>query len=242
MAEVIIYLRTSTEEQNPENQLADCQRINSYGEAEVIEDKQSAWKDNKERPGLELIKKKIIAGEVKHLIIWDFDRLFRNANNFKIYLEFLNAYKIKLHSFRQSFMEDLNKVPEPWGQIVYGMLIQIFGWLAEEESKKKSERVKIAHANHKGSKWGRPGIPEKTRLEVVKLFKEGKSIRQISEAVVYWDKSRHERKISRGAVHKIITDFTGENDSPQSHSNKIPFLNVSRKLKGGDSHGKRTSV
>lgn len=242
MSEVIIYLRTSTEEQNPENQLADCKRINSYGEAEIIEDKQSAWKDTKERPGFELLKKKILEKQVSHLIIWDFDRLFRNRIKFKEFLELLKAYKVQLHSVRQQWLESINQVPAPWNEIVYGMLIEIFGWMAEEESKKKSERVKIAHANHKGSKWGRPSIPEKTRLEVVKLFKEGKSIRQISEEVVYWDKSRNERKISRGAVHKIISDFTQEKESSQSSSNKIPFLNVSRKLKGGDDHGKRTRI
>lgn len=242
VASTIIYLRTSTEEQNPENQLADCQRINFYGDAEIIEDKQSAWKDNKERTGFEMMKKKIIAGHVSHLIIWDFDRLFRNRIKFKEFLELLKAYKVKLHSVRQQWMEDLNKVPDPWGQIVYEMLINVFGWMAEEESKKKSERVKIAHANHKGKNWGRPGIPENTRLEVVKLYRSGKSMREISKLVSYWDKSRHLKKISIGAVHKIIANLPEEKASPQPISSKIPFLNASRSLKGGDDHGKRTRV
>ena len=45
----IIYLRTSTEEQNPENQLKDCLSINKYGEYELFQEQQSAWKDDLKR-------------------------------------------------------------------------------------------------------------------------------------------------------------------------------------------------
>lgn len=172
MAEVIIYLRTSTDEQNPENQLADCKSINSFGEAEVIEDKQSAWKEEKDRPGFERMKLSIVRQKIKHIIVWDFDRLFRNRQKLKEFMQLLKIYKVQLHSVRQQWIEEINKIPSPWNEIVYEMLINVFGWLAEEESDKKSKRIKIAYANHKGAKWGRPGISEKTASEVVKLFKE----------------------------------------------------------------------
>ena len=45
MKQTIIYLRTSTEEQNPENQLKDCLFINNFGEFVLFEEKQSAFKD-----------------------------------------------------------------------------------------------------------------------------------------------------------------------------------------------------
>ena len=207
----IIFLRTSTEDQNPENQLRDCKSINKYGNPLVIEEKQSAWKDNKEREKLEFLKKQIKKGEVDHLIIWDFDRLFRNRQKFKEFLLFLKAYKVQLHSFRQQWMEEINKVPAPWNEIVYDMLINVFGWMAEEESKKKSDRVKIAFKNRKGKKkWGRPTIPKKTQSEVLDFFKQGVSIRKICTKVEYWDKSRNIKNISRGAVHKIISEFKGK--------------------------------
>ena len=45
----IIYLRTSTDEQNPENQLKDCLSINKYGSYIVIEDKQTAYEKDLEK-------------------------------------------------------------------------------------------------------------------------------------------------------------------------------------------------
>lgn len=226
----IIYLRTSTEEQNPENQLADCQKINFYGPAEIIEDTQSAWKDNKERPGFELLKTKIINNKVLHLIVWDFDRLFRNRIKFKEFLEIIKAYHVKLHSFRQQWLESINKVPSPWNEIVYGMMIEILGWMAEEESKKKSERIRIAYVNHVGNKWGRPGISEKTKAEILNLWNEGMSMRMISEKVTYWDSSRNLRNISIGAVHKIIKKNSEEKSSLKAISSTDRFMNKKRRL------------
>jgi len=63
-----IYLRTSTEEQNPQNQLNDCLSLagltlqnSDKSKVKVFEEKQSAWKD-KERPVFESIKKEIKYG------------------------------------------------------------------------------------------------------------------------------------------------------------------------------------
>ena len=53
----IIYLRTSTEEQNPLNQLKDCKTI-CKEPYEVVEEKQSAFKD-KDRLKFEDIKRRI---------------------------------------------------------------------------------------------------------------------------------------------------------------------------------------
>ncbi|MDD4110178.1 MAG: recombinase family protein [Clostridia bacterium] len=220
---VAIYLRTSTDDQNPENQLEDCQKINNYGDPEIFEEKQSAWKDEKEREKLEILKRIIRKEGLDHLIIWDFDRLFRNRERFKEFLLFLKSYKVQLHSFRQQWMEEINKVPAPWNEIVYDMLINVFGWMAEEESKKKSDRVKIAFKNKKGKKWGRPSISKNTQEEIIKLFKEGKSIREICSQIEYWDKNRNKKNISRGAVHKIITEFRHENPSYSDSSKKVPL-------------------
>jgi len=52
----VIYLRTSTQEQNPLNQLRDCKTLVS-GDYEVVEEKQSAFKD-KDRPLFAEVKNK----------------------------------------------------------------------------------------------------------------------------------------------------------------------------------------
>jgi len=54
-----IYLRTSTQEQNPENQLKDCLSINRWGEYKLITEQQSAFKDHLDRALFEELKKDI---------------------------------------------------------------------------------------------------------------------------------------------------------------------------------------
>src|SRR6185369_9495687 len=78
----IIYIRTSTKDQTPELQLRDILPQVKEGH-EIFTEKQSAYKENIKRPVfnevLELIKK----GKVKHLYVWDLDRLYRNRLRLK---------------------------------------------------------------------------------------------------------------------------------------------------------------
>jgi len=71
-----IYIRVSTEEQNPENQLKDCLSI-AGNESKVFEEQLSAFKD-KERPVFKYIEDEIKRGKITELYCWDWDRLFRN--------------------------------------------------------------------------------------------------------------------------------------------------------------------
>lgn len=216
----IIYLRTSTEEQNPENQLKDCLSINSYGEYEVIEDKQSAWKDNKERLGFEKSKQLIQMNKVAHFICWDLDRIYRNRKKLTEFFELCKLYNCKIHSFRQDWLEQLHKIPEPFNEIMYNLMINLMGWLAEEESNKKSERTKNAvrkegeiTISYKGNKWGRKELPEQTKKAIIELYNQGKPYSQICSEVFYYDRNRNEKNVSKGFVHKIISQYKQENKS-----------------------------
>ncbi|MFH1585803.1 MAG: recombinase family protein, partial [archaeon] len=133
----ICYLRTSTQDQNPKNQLRDCKKL-IEGDFEVVEEKQSAFKD-KDRQLFEDIKKRISKKEITDLYCWDLDRLFRNRKKLIEFFEFCKYHNCKIHSYRQKWLEDLNQIPKPFDEIMHSMMLQIMGWLSEEESKKKSE-------------------------------------------------------------------------------------------------------
>ena len=205
MRAVVIYLRTSTEEQNPENQLKDCQSINTYGEGEVIQEQQSAFKD-KDREKFERIRQDIKMSKVNHLIVWDLDRLHRNRKKLTAFFEYCKVYGCKIHSFRQAWLEQLHKIPEPFNDIMSGLMIQLMGWLAEDESKKKSERVKIAYKN-RTKEWGRKPLSKDVKKEILELRKQGLSIREIADSVTYWDKHNNRKFVSRGVVHKTLQEF-----------------------------------
>ena len=183
----IVYIRTSTEDQNPENQLKDCLTLVT-GDYEVIEEKQSAYKDN-QRERFEEIIKGIRNGNIKSVVCWDWDRLFRNRKKLKEFFELCRVYKCEIHSFRQKWYDDLYKIPSPFDEIIKEIVLNLMGWLAEDESKKKSERVKLAvrrkegksTKSYKGNKWGRPKIHTNKLKIVLDLRKQGKTYKEISK-------------------------------------------------------------
>lgn len=216
---VAIYIRTSTDDQNPENQLKDCLSINTYGEYILIEDKQSAFKDTN-REGLESLTKLIKSNKLEHLIVWDFDRLFRNRKKFKEYLLMLKAYNVSLHSYRQVWLEDIYKIPPPWNDIVSDLMINIYGHIAEDESKKKSERVKIAKRikegvtySYKGNKWGRKSLSTQKYNRIIEI--RHLPIRKIAQEV----------NCSVGVVHKILTNFKATEPTNKQDSSISQIMN-----------------
>jgi DNA invertase Pin-like site-specific DNA recombinase len=207
----IIYIRTSTDEQNPENQLKDCQSL-SNKEFEVLEDRQSAWKEHQERPSFEILKKLINKGRVENLIVWDLDRIYRSRKNLVDFFKLCEIKKCKINSFRQDWLNKINDMPTPWNEIIHDFMIQIMGWLAQDESDKKSQRVRAAIRikddgaySYRGNKWGRKELSTQVINKVLELSKEGKSMREISREVKYSDKNNNMVNISKSAVHKILS-------------------------------------
>ena len=217
MKENIIYIRTSTEEQNPKNQLEDCKKLAeklNLKDFEILEERKSAFKNNVKREVFNSIKRAIQKGEVKNLIVWDLDRLYRNRVKTVEFIRNYSKLGLKVYSHRQDWFERFNDIPEPFNEIMSDLMLQIVSWMAEEESKKKGERVKLAvrkkegkpTKSYKGNKWGRKALSIKTIQKVLDLHKKGLSIRQIADQVYYWDSNHNKRKISKSAVHKIIKE------------------------------------
>jgi DNA invertase Pin-like site-specific DNA recombinase len=220
MKENIIYIRTSTDDQCPENQLNDIKSIMpdeilSSNDYDLVKDQQSAWKDVA-RTGFNLIKDNL-KHNIKNIFVWDLDRLFRNRKKLISFMQLCKAYNVKVFSYRQKFLEDLNKAPSPWNEIMIDLMLQIMGWMAEDESKKKSERIKASirkrngkSVSYNGLKWGRSGFSKQTIDRVLKLKQDNPdwSIRKIADQSYYYDKSHNKIKMSKSAVHKILTQNT----------------------------------
>lgn len=212
--ESLIYNRVSTEEQNPENQIKDCVSLAKSLNIEdyrVLEEQKSAFKDNEKREQFNLILSLIKKNKVGNLIVWDLDRLYRDRKKLIEFFQLTKAYKTKVHSYRQQWLNDLNNIPSPFNEIMFDLMIQILGWLAEEESRKKSERVKAAirvkdgvKQSYKGNKWGRPSLSKKTKQRIRDMWNEGVSMKRISRELFYWDKNGNKKNVSVGVVHKII--------------------------------------
>jgi DNA invertase Pin-like site-specific DNA recombinase len=211
----IVYIRTSTKDQTPELQLRDIlPQIKEHHE--IFIETLSAYKENVKRPVFNQVLDLIKKGKVKHLYVWDLDRLYRNRLKLKELFQLCKMYGTIVHSHNQVWLETINSIPPPFNDIMQDFLINIFGWLGQDESKKKSERVKLAvkkdskgiTRSHKGTKWGRKGFAKQTIDKVLELAEKGESIRQIANQVTAYDKNRNEKKISKSAVHKILSEKT----------------------------------
>lgn len=203
----IIYIRTSTEEQEPENQIKDCLTLVKE-EYEIVQEKQSAFKD-KDRPQFEKIKKMIKRGQVNKIVCWDWDRLFRNRKKLKEFFQFCKIYKCEIHSFRQQFFEDFYNIPAPFDEIIQELVLNLMGWLAEDESKKKSERVKSAvrksngvTKSYKGNKWGRKSLSTQKMNKLKEYAREHPKATMREMAI--------EIGVSKSVVHKYIQIIKGE--------------------------------
>lgn len=173
---VAIYMRVSTGNQDEKNQIPDIYRlINNRGFviSANYNEKASAWKNGHQRELANLIK----AAQAKKfdgLVVWSLDRLTREGPH-----KILALYKR---------LEDLGitviSCKEPWTEApsnIKPLLLAVFGWIAEQESRRQSERTKAGLARKKanGGKIGRPFGSKDHR----RRCKDGYLLRQAREKV-----------------------------------------------------------
>jgi len=207
----ISYIRTSTKEQEPELQIADIKKLCPECNLIFYKEKLSAWKENVKRPVFSDVLSLIKTGKVRKLYVWDLDRIFRNRLRLKEFFLLCKIHNTKIHSVNQAWLSEVNSIPPPFNDMVFD-LINLFGWIGEEESSKKSLRIKNAVVrkgdslaiSYKGNKWGRKAFPKQTINRILELAGTGASIREIANQITVFDKNRNEKKISKSAVHKIL--------------------------------------
>lgn len=225
----IIYNRTSTKDQNPQLQLKDCQdfaKEKSLVVISIIEEQASAYKGKQQEWN------KVVDLAKEHeadIILWRYDRAFRNRKEFYEFMRTMfEVYGIKVYSVKEPSILTLwelmskTEIDDPVvSELVKGIvkeiwkyLIQISGEQAEEESRKKGERVRLAVVkkdgeqtlSYKGNTWGRKPIQKKAIDEVIELHKQGLSIRKIAKQVHYYDSNRNKKLLGISTVHKILKE------------------------------------
>jgi len=208
---VAIYIRTSTDEQNPKLQIKDCEKL-AGKDYLIYSDQQSAFKENIERENFNKLKKDIKKGLIDFLYVWDLDRIYRNRKSLISFFQFCKIFHCKIFSYRQQWLNELNNIQQPFNEIMFDLMLNIMGWLAEEESQKKSDRIKNAvrkkqnkTVSYKGNKWGRKSLSKQIKNKIIELHKSGISMRQIQKQVWIYDEYGNKKKnVSLGAVHKTL--------------------------------------
>lgn len=229
MGKCIIYLRTSTKEQEPQLQLNSCLEFCKQHNLEVIEvisEQQSAYKERERKEWKKVLEKS--HKDKLDIVLFRYDRSFRNRKEFFEFMKIMfEVYGVKVYSTQEpsiltlwdmidkSYTENpvINEFIKGIFKTLWDLLIQQAGEQGEEESRKRSQRTKLAvikqdgqTLSYKGKKWGRKGFNEKIRQQVRDLHSQNYSIRDICLQVYYYDKNNNKKPISKSSVHKILNE------------------------------------
>lgn len=209
MDKAVIYIRVSTELQTEESQIKLCEKLCKERNFEIkgiYKDHAKSAYHNVKRKGydqiMELVKKK----EINHIVVAALDRWTRKGSDeLKATIDYLSFYDVQLHSVRESWLEAIN-LPGGMGKVVKDFMIGMVGWIAEKESKDKSDRVKTSKRFIKAKKKGRvgrPGIVDGVKQQVIDLLREGKSYSFIEQNVTYKAKHGKIRHVSAPTISEI---------------------------------------
>jgi putative DNA-invertase from lambdoid prophage Rac len=162
MTKCAVYARVSTDDQTEENQIDPMlalARQRGYEVFEVYREQASAWKNGHQKE-LSRLFEDARKGKFQVVIVWALDRLTREG-----VMTMLQYYK-RFTDYGVSCIS----LKEPWTEMpseVKPLLLSVIGWVAEQESKRRSERVKagMERIAATGKHMGRPrkskdSIPE----------------------------------------------------------------------------------
>jgi len=153
MEKIVIYTRVSTKDQTTENQLPVLEKRvtdRGYELVEIYSENESAWHRGHQRELARLFND-LRRRKVDICLVWSLDRLSRQG--VAAILNLVDRFKrhgVKVISFQESWTE----APGDMAELLYA----ITGWVANFESRRRSERTKagLARAVAEGKKLGRP--------------------------------------------------------------------------------------
>lgn len=130
-----IYLRVSTEDQHPENQIADVKRLAEalkYKVIEVYVDRESGqYSDRREFQRMMMDAE---AGKFTTLFIWALDRFSREGIKATLtHIEKLKEIGVAIKSYQESWLDTANEG-------IWQLLVAVLSWAAKEELKRFRER------------------------------------------------------------------------------------------------------
>lgn len=174
-----IYLRVSTAEQTYENQRPDCEAAaESRGltVVEVYEDKMSGR--NPKRPEWQRMLRDARRRQFDYVLVWALDRFGRDMRAIHEAVYQLSDCGVRLVSCREPWLEEAGPATP--------LILSVLSWVAEQESVRKSKRVKagMARAAREGKRFGplRRALSTAAEIDEARaLLEAGQTQAQVAE-------------------------------------------------------------
>lgn len=108
---------------------------------------------------------------------------------------------VRFIALTRNGLEAINNITPPFNEIVLELVINLLGWMSEDESKKKSERIKMAvdktgerTKSYRGNDWGRKAdLTEEDVEKMIQMRKNGLTLRQIAGEIKRYDASKNQQ-------------------------------------------------
>lgn len=187
MKRAALYLRVSTIDQHPENQLHDLRQMAAQRGLEIVHEYTDRISGAKaRRPGLDELMRDARRGRFDVVLVWASDRIARSTKHFLEVLDELNHLHIEFASFRE---------PIDTGGPLGRALVVIIGAIAELERNLIVERVRagMRRARLEGRRIGRKPV-EVDREAVLCDRRRGRSLAQLAS----------EYGVSRTTIHRLL--------------------------------------
>lgn len=235
----IIYLRVSTKNEGQEetDQLPDIVKTFNLDieKCLVITAKESAYQEKKDKTRrfnyiYDLLKEN--KQSTVKIYLWDLDRAYRNRERLANFFQVTKEHKADVFSYNQKFINDIYGINLPLGldwlkYFIVGLFINFLGWIAEDESKRKGNRLKKSLTSkngkfytNKGNIFGRKlvkkiinkgkdneqkiyfSLDEISKINniILSLHSKGNSIKRIKDLF----EAKKDIKLSVGYIHKTI--------------------------------------
>ena len=173
----------------------------------MVESGASAFKNDgniQNRPVFAEILRRIEAGEVETLFVFDLDRCYRNRRKSLELVELCIKHDCSIRSVNQKWLNEIANIkPKAVAEMMTNIIINVVTYLSEEDSRSKSEKIKSSvrvvdnkTVSVRGAIWGRPTEISPQQILALKAMRaEGLTFRAISEKSGY----------SLACVHENIT-------------------------------------
>ena len=241
MTKASILLRVSTVGESQDESLQEPECLEFLKEHKldlfrVYYEQGSAFKKSfEEREVLQQLISDAKKFDVEYIVVWNMDRYSRLPP--EVVLDYTNIlaamYNIKVKAVHGdawsevveavSKIKDMGFIGKAMAEFLGTLLRGLEHQRAHQESKVKSERVKLAvrkregkkTLSYKGNKWGRKGLPKQTIDKIKRLRSEGLSIRKIQAQVWVYDKHGNKKKnVSVGKISEVCN--CSENPTPKN--------------------------
>ena len=156
-----LYLRVSTTEQDTTNQLPALEEYAKYHGLEVFKvykESETGWKNGHQVALAQLLEDARL-GRFQVVLVWALDRLSREGALVILSLVHrLKRYGVKVISHQELWTEAPGELAD--------LLFAVTGWVAQMESKRRSERTKagMERARAQGKPIGKRGPDKRKRL------------------------------------------------------------------------------